>query len=150
VTRPRVVLAEDNAAMAGQLTALLRSECDVVAIVQDGQALIDAVEAWHPDVIVSDVAMPGLGRLAAARVIVARHPAARIVFVTVRNEGAVIRKALSEGARGYVVKGDAGDALPGAVRTVLADGRYVSSSARAALEASGPSGSAREHREPGD
>lgn len=150
MTRPRVVLAEDNPAMAGQLATLLRSECDVVAMVQDGQALIEAVEAWHPDVIVSDIAMPGLSGLAAARIIVTRDPEARIVFVTVRSEVAVIRKALSEGARGYVVKGDAGDALPGAVRTVLAGGHYLSSSARAALEESGPSGRARKHREPGD
>jgi DNA-binding NarL/FixJ family response regulator len=100
-------------------------------------------------VIVSDIAMPGLSGLAAARVIVAQYPEARIVFVTVQDEGAVIRKALSDGARGYVVKGDAGDELPSAVRMVLAGGQYVSSSARAALRVPGPSGIARERQEPG-
>lgn len=59
------------------------------------------------------------------------------MFVTVRDDGVLIRKALSKGARGYVVKADAGDELSNAVRTVLAGGRYVSASARAALEGSG-------------
>jgi len=145
----RVVLAEDNPAMAGQLGELLGSEYDVVEVVRDGHALVAAVEAWRPDVIVSDIAMPGLSGLAAARVIVARHPEARIVFVTVQDEGAVIRKALSDGARGYVVKDDAGDELPSAVRMVLAGGQYVSSSARAVLKVPGPSGIARERQEPG-
>lgn len=81
--------------------------------------------------------MPGLDGLAAAQAIVAQHPEARIVFVTVRDDGVLIRKALSKGARGYVVKADAGDELSSAVRTVLAGGRYVSASARAALEGSG-------------
>jgi DNA-binding NarL/FixJ family response regulator len=129
-----VVLAEDNAGMAEQLKALLGAEHDVVDVVRDGLALVRAVEASRPDVIVADIAMPGLSGLAAAQAIVARDPAARIVFVTVQDEATVIRTALSGPARGYVVKADAGEELPSAMRAVLAGGRYVSSSARAALE----------------
>ena len=64
-----------------------------------------------PDIIISDIAMPGINGLAAALKIRAAHPEARFIFVSVHDDPAVIRKALAEGARGYVVKSDAGDEL---------------------------------------
>ena len=92
-----------------------------------------AVEFYMPDVIISDIAMPGISGLAAARNIRTAHPEARIIFISVLDEPAVIRKALAEGASGYVIKSDAGDELANAVQTVLGGGRYVSSSAEVAL-----------------
>jgi DNA-binding NarL/FixJ family response regulator len=77
--------------------------------------------------------MPGISGLAAARQILKVHPEALIIFATVLDEPAIIRRALAEGARGYVLKSDAGDELADAVDTVLAGGQYVSSSARAVL-----------------
>jgi DNA-binding NarL/FixJ family response regulator len=130
---PRVVLAEDHAAMAQQLRALLIPDYDVV-IARDGLALIDAVEASPPDVIVSDLAMPGISGLAAAQSILARHPGARIVFVTVEDEPAVIRKAISIGALGYVLKCDAGEELANAVRSALGGSQYLSVTSRAVLK----------------
>jgi DNA-binding NarL/FixJ family response regulator len=134
VTRARIVLAEDHVVIARQLRRLLSSEFDVIDTVADGLALLTSVEACWPDVIVTDIAMPGaINGLAAAQTILAGHPDARIVFVTIRDEPSVIRTALSRGALGYVMKCDAGDELSVAVRTILAGGRYVSTSARAAL-----------------
>jgi DNA-binding NarL/FixJ family response regulator len=62
------------------------------------------------------------------------HPEARIIFISVLDEPAVIRKALAEGALGYVIKSDAGDKLADALQAVLGGGLYVSSSARHALK----------------
>ena len=132
MARKRLVLAEDHTEMAEQLRALL-GDYDV-DIVLDGQGLIAAVNANMPDMIISDIAMPGISGLVAARDILAVHPNVRIIFVSVRDEPAVIRKAIDEGAAGYVVKSDAGDELLDAVQTVLGGGHYVSSSARAALK----------------
>jgi two-component system NarL family response regulator len=134
MTRPRVVLAEDNAPMAQQLLALLEPSCEVVKSVGDGAALIDAVSALQPDVIVSDIAMPGVSGLAAARRILAAQPAARIVVVTIRDEPSVVRAALQYGVLAYVLKDDAGDELVSAVRAVIAGEEYVSTNARAALK----------------
>lgn len=121
--------------MADNLRSLL---CDYdVDMVRDGQGLIAAVNASEPDIIISDIAMPGISGLAAARDILAMHPVARIIFVSVRDEPAIIRKAIAGGALGYVVKSDASDELVCAVQTVLGGGHYLSSSARAALR-SGP------------
>ena len=64
--RPRVLLAEDHADTAERLRKLLRAEFDVVASVEDGDALVDAAERLSPDVIVSDIAMPGIDGIAAA------------------------------------------------------------------------------------
>ena len=117
--------------MAEHLRSLLGDYA--VDIVSDGQGLIAAVNANVPDIIISDIGMPGISGLAAAREILAVHPNARIIFVSVRDEPAIVRKAIDEGAAGYVVKSDAGDELLDAVQTVLDGGHYVSSSARAAL-----------------
>lgn len=135
MTRKHVILAEDHPEMAEHLRALLGSDYDIY-VVSDGTALMAAVASEMPDVIVSDIAMPGINGLAAALSIRSKHPEARFIFVSVRDDPAVIRKALAEGARGYVVKSDAGDELADAVQAVLGGGHYVSSSAQAALRSS--------------
>jgi DNA-binding NarL/FixJ family response regulator len=131
--RQRVVLAEDHAAVAEQLRGLLSIDYEVLATVSDGQALVRAAKAMSPDVIVADVGMPGLDGLAAVSAIVEQQPGARVVFVSVRDDAAVIRHALAIGALGYVWKADAGEELGPAVRASLAGHRYVSTHARAVL-----------------
>jgi DNA-binding NarL/FixJ family response regulator len=133
VTRPRVLLAENHASMARQLRALLDSCCDVVKVVEDGSALLAAAAAHQPDVIVTDIGMPRLSGLEAARIILADNPQARIVLVTIRDDPSVVRAALHSGVLAYVLKVDAGDELVDAVRAAIAGQRYLSTNARAAL-----------------
>ena len=90
MSRPRVLLAEDNADTADRLRKLLRAEFDVVASVEDGDALVDAAERLSPDVIVTDIAMPGMDGIEAAVLIRRHNPNARIVFVTVHAESMLI------------------------------------------------------------
>ena len=88
--RPRVLLAEDNVETAERLRKLLRAEFNVIAWVEDGEALVDAAERLSPDVIVTDIAMSGMDGIEAA-VLIRRHdPNARIVFVTVHAESMLI------------------------------------------------------------
>lgn len=133
MTRVRIILAEDHPAMAEHLRALLGSEYDV-HVVPDGLALIAAADRERPHIIISDIRMPRLSGLVAALNIRAAHPETRFIFVSVIDDPAVVRKALAEGARGYIVKSDAGDELASAVQVVLGGGHYVSSSAQRALE----------------
>jgi CheY-like chemotaxis protein len=100
VTRPRVVLAEDHPAMATELHELLASEYDIVAVVQDGAALVEAALSYVPDAIVCDIAMPRVSGLAAAVAILGTTPDARIVFVTVQDSRAVVGKAFSSAHEG--------------------------------------------------
>jgi DNA-binding NarL/FixJ family response regulator len=124
--RPRVLLAEDNADTAERLRKLLRADFDVVASVQDGDALIGAAERLLPDVIVTDIAMPGMDGIEAAAIIHHHDPNARIVFVTVHAESMLIDAALEAGALGYVLKDAAGEDLVAAIRAVLSGRQYIS------------------------
>lgn len=132
--RKRIVIAEDHVEMARHLESLLCEDYDV-DLASNARELIAAVNANVPDIIISDIAMPGMSGLTAARNILTSHPEARIIFVSIRDEPAIIRMAMSEGALGYVLKCDAGDELANAVRSVLGGRQYVSASARAALAA---------------
>ena len=119
--------------MATELHELLITDYDIVDIAQDGVALIEATRRTLPDAIVCDIAMPRVNGLAAAASILASRPDTRIVFVSVQDSRAVIRKAIDCGARGYVLKSDAGNELVAAVRTALEGGFYLSANARRIL-----------------
>ena len=116
--------------MATELHELLITDYDIVDIALDGVALIEATRRALPDAIVCDIAMPRVNGLAAAASILASRPDTRIVFVSVQDSRAVIRKAIDCGARGYVLKSDAGNELVAAVRTALEGGFYLSANAR--------------------
>ena len=119
--------------MAIELTELLNTDYDIVEVVHDGVALIESARRALPDAIVCDITMPRLNGLPAAASILAARPDARIVFVTVQDSRAVIKKAIDCGARGYVLKSDAGNELVVAVRTALEGGFYLSANARRIL-----------------
>jgi DNA-binding NarL/FixJ family response regulator len=124
--RPRVLLAEDNADTAERLRKLLRADFDVIALVKDGEALVDAAEQLSPDVIVTDIAMPGMDGIEATIMIRRHDPNARIVFVTVHAESMLIEAGLDAGALGYVLKDAAGDDLVAAIRAALDGRQYIS------------------------
>jgi len=128
--RPRIVLAEDHAEVAEQLRALLISEFDVAAVVADGQALLRAVEADHPDVVITDIVMPGLDGIAATAKLRASHPDLPVVLVTVHDDPELVERGHAAGALGYVAKHRAGQELVTAVRAALRGERYVSRPAR--------------------
>lgn len=105
---------------------MLQPEFDVIATVGDGDALLAAAHALAPDVIVSDIAMPGLDGIAAVSEILRRNPAARIVFVTVHDEAEMIKKSLAIGVMGYVLKVTAGEELVPAIHAALRGERHIS------------------------
>ena len=124
--RPRLLLAEDHLETAELLFGLLRPEFDVIGHVQDGLTLVCAAERLSPDVIVSDITMPGLDGIGAAAAILLKNPAARIIFVTVHGDPVVVKRVMATGALGYVLKVAAGDDLIPAIRAALRGERHVS------------------------
>jgi DNA-binding NarL/FixJ family response regulator len=124
--RPRLLLADDHLETAELLRNLLQQEFDVVEQVRDGCALVCAAERLSPDVIVSDISMPGLDGIAAAAAILLKNPSARIIFVTVHGNQILVERGLLTGALGYVLKAAAGDDLVPAVRAALRGQRLVS------------------------
>ena len=124
---PDVLLADDHTETAEQLRELLQPHFDVVALVEDGRALVSAAARLSPDVIVTDISMPGLDGIDAAALIRRRDPEARIVLVTVHCRAASwCERGLAAGALGYVLKDAAGDELVAAVHAALGGHRYVS------------------------
>ena len=119
-------MADDHPEIVEDLRALVEPEFEVVATVGDGHALVVAAQTLTPDVIVTDIAMPGLNGITAAARILRRNPAARIVFVTVYNDPVLVQKGLATGALGYVLKLTAGDDLLPAIRAALRGERHLS------------------------
>ena len=125
MNRPRLLLADDHRETRDLLRILLQTEFDVIADVEDGSALVSAAERLSPDVIVTDISMPGLDGLEAAAVILHRNPAARIVFITVYGDRILAERGLATGALGFVLKREAGDELIPAVRAAVRGERQL-------------------------
>jgi DNA-binding NarL/FixJ family response regulator len=128
--RPTVLLADDHVETARQLRELLEPQFDVVALVEDGRALVSSAARLSPDAIVADISMPGLDGIEASVLIRRSDPDARIVLVTVHSESVLVARGLAAGALGYVLKDAAGDELVPAVRAALDGERYVSNALR--------------------
>ncbi|MEG2805924.1 response regulator transcription factor [Stenotrophomonas sp.] len=127
----RVLLAEDGCAMGRQLRGLLCEHFEVIGLVQDGESLVQAAQTMLPDVVVTDIAMPGMSGLEAARRLRAQRPVLGVVFITVHAESQMVRQAMGLGVCSYVLKADAGDDLLPAVHAALAGRAFVSRSLQA-------------------
>jgi DNA-binding NarL/FixJ family response regulator len=125
--RSRILLADDHAVVLEGLRRILdRPEFEVLDVVGDGWSLVQAAARLRPDVIVTDIAMPGLNGIQAARKIHEHNPKPKIVFLTMHPESAYATAALAAGASGYVLKTAAGEELVGAVRDALKGRIYIS------------------------
>jgi DNA-binding NarL/FixJ family response regulator len=123
--RASLVLAEDHLPIAEQLGELLSEEFDVLAVVAHGEALVKAVRRLQPDVVVTDISMPGMDGMQAARELLADRPGLPIIFITVHDDATLARAALSLG-KGYVLKASAGEELVEALNQVLKGGHFLS------------------------
>lgn len=123
----RVLLAEDQAMVRGALSALLRLEpdMDVVATAADGQEAWRLVEQHVPDVIVTDIEMPGLTGLELAQRVRERGVASKVVIVTTFARPGYLRRALEAGVVGYLLKDAPAEQLADALRKVHRGGRVV-------------------------
>ncbi len=123
----RVVVAEDQALVLGALAALLALEDDIEVVGQarDGLAALEAVRAHAPDVLVSDIEMPGMTGLDVAEAIAAERLATRVVIVTTFGRAGYLRRAMQAGVRGYLLKDAPAEVLAGAIRRVANGGRAV-------------------------
>ncbi len=114
-----MVVADDHPMFRFGLQAALQAapEVDVVGEAGDGAELLGVVARTRPDVVLTDLAMPGLDGVGATRRIVAAHPGTGVLVLTMHDDDEAVFAALRAGARGYLLKGaDRGDI----VRAVLA------------------------------
>ena len=124
--RPRILLADDHRLVAEGLKSLLSGEFELVGVVEDGRALIDAARTLRPDVIVADITMPHLNGIDALARLKRDDIKVPVVFLTMHVEVAYARRALEGGAAGYVLKHSAPAELITAIRAALDGKTYVS------------------------
>ena len=144
----RVLLAEDQAMVRGALAGLLSLEPDieVVAQVARGDEVLEAAQAQRPDVALLDIEMPGADGLQAAAQLRSELPACKILMLTTFGRPGYLRRAMEQGAAGFLLKDDPSDALARAIRRAMRGERVVDPGLAAAALSEGPSPlTAREH-----
>jgi DNA-binding NarL/FixJ family response regulator len=126
VRRTTVLLADDHAIVTEGLAGLLRKhDLDVVGEVRSGDLLVDAAKRFRPDVIVTDISMPGLDGLAVLARLKAEDIESKVIVLTMHNDAALATVALRDGASGFILKESAGDELLTAIREVLKGRVYL-------------------------
>jgi DNA-binding NarL/FixJ family response regulator len=125
MNRPRVLLADDHRMVAEGLKSLLSPEFELVGVVEDGLALIDAAKKLRPDVIVADITMPRLNGLGALTQLKKEIPRVRVIFLTMHQDVAYARRALDSGASGFVLKHSAPAELVAAIHAALEGKTYI-------------------------
>jgi len=126
MTRPRILVADDHQVVAQGLKSMLSAEFDLVAVVADGEAMVEAAKRLCPDVIVADVSMPVLNGIEALERLRQQGIAIPVVFLTMHNLAGYAKRALRAGAAGYVLKLAAPEELVQAIRSALDGETFVS------------------------
>jgi DNA-binding NarL/FixJ family response regulator len=113
----RILLADDHEVVRTGLRALLEEQpgWEVVAEAVDGRDAVEKASKFKPDAVVIDIAMPSLNGLEAVRQIVKAVPQARVLVLTMYDSDPLIQQVLQAGARGYLLKSDAGRDLVAAI-----------------------------------
>lgn len=122
-----VVLADDQALVRGAIAALLELEGDIEVVAQasNGRELLDAVQTHHPQVAVVDIEMPDLDGIAATKAITETTADTKTLILTTFGRPGYLKRALSAGAKGFMVKETPAEELAAAVRTIAAGGTAV-------------------------
>jgi len=116
---PTILIADDHTILAEGLASLLKDRFNVIGTVADGEGLLESAQRLHPDVIITDVDMPGLTGLDVLPRLKRLGVTSKVVILTVHAEARIAARALKAGAAGFVLKHAAGDELFAAIDAVL-------------------------------
>ena len=124
----RVVLADDHDLVRSGIKALLTmiDGVDVIAEARDGRELVTLVDGLLPDVVMTDISMPGMDGITAISEIHGRHPQVRLLVLSMYDTVDFVKRAVANGACGYLMKDAPPFELEQALRSVMATGSYFS------------------------
>lgn len=126
MSRPRILVADDNQPIQERVRELLETSYDIVGTVGNGIALIEHAKMLHPDLIVLDISMPGITGIEAARELRESGSTAKVVFLTVHERAEFVQACMAEGALGYVIKSRLHVDLIPAIVDALSEHRFIS------------------------
>ena len=124
--RYTILVADDHAIVKEGVVSLLKAEgFDVVGAVADGDALVEAARRLRPDVIVTDISMPGLNGLEALTRLKAEHSDSKIILLTMHHDALLATRAMRAGASGFLLKHSAGEELLTAIHQAVEGRVYL-------------------------
>ena len=123
----RILLAEDQAMVRGALGALLKLERDieVLGAVSDGMQALSECRRLRPDIVVTDIEMPGMTGIELAQGIQSEELPTKVVIVTTFARQGYLRRALDAGVKGYLLKDSPAEKLAEALRNVHRGGKAI-------------------------
>lgn len=128
MSKMRLALIDDHQIVREGLKALLNNidDCEVVAEGGSGEDALTLADNPDIEIFLMDIAMPGIGGLDAAARITAAHPNAKIIMLSMHATADYVRRALTVGASGYMLKNMAPSEMETAIRKVATGGQYLS------------------------
>lgn len=133
-----IVLADDHLVVAHGIRLLLKDRARSIQVVASGEALLAAVSAEPPDVVLLDINMPGLSGIDVLEMLKAQGSTVPVVMLTMHDDAAMVRRALAAGAIGYVVKQAAADEVVAALELAVRGIAFVSPCIPLAARSSSP------------
>src|SRR5581483_6506305 len=124
-----ILVADDHAIVRQGLEALLRTEpdFDLIGAAANGAEAIELARQHHPNVLVLDLSMPGVGGMEVLRQVKSQAPDVHVIVLSMHRSDAYVLEALRTGAQGYVLKDSSLDELIAGIRQVGGGGHYLSS-----------------------
>jgi DNA-binding NarL/FixJ family response regulator len=126
MARIRLMIADDHTMFAQGLESLLGDEFELLGTAGNGKELVDATLRLNPEVILVDISMPVLNGFDAVRQLKENGCDAKIIFLTMHDDSALLAEAFRCGASGYILKQAAGEELVNAIKEVAEGNNYVS------------------------
>ena len=128
MTTAKVLLVDDHAVLRQGLKALLSQEEDiqVVGEAENGHQALEKISELQPNVVVTDISMPGLNGIETTRRLRQKHPEIKVVVLSMHTDEEYVFQVLQAGAAGYVLKQSDSIEIVTAIRAVLGNGSFLS------------------------
>ncbi|MGH7711708.1 MAG: response regulator [Gemmatimonadaceae bacterium] len=126
IRRTAILIADDHPLVSQGLRAILRPNCDVVGVVQDGRDVVDTVRSKKPDLLLLDLSMPHRNGLDLLPELVKTFPDLKVLIVTMHVDRAMADAAMVAGAHGFIPKEATAEELNDAIAQVMQGKRYLS------------------------
>jgi DNA-binding NarL/FixJ family response regulator len=125
MNRTSVLLADDHVMLMDGLVHLVRQDFDIVGVASDGRAMVEMARQSRPDVIVTDISMPHLNGIDAARILRKEAISAKLLFLTMHADLPLVEEAFRAGASGYILKLCAAEEFIKAIKCVAKGATYI-------------------------